>query len=140
MDEIINALQTIPVNINPNKGEIFNPNMHLMCLHCGKGYIPYNQIVLEDYAFMGFCSVRCFAKYHSRFWWLWRCIKWPFFKIRSKILIWYSETFHALPCPECGEKMFAILKNLQSCSNPDCDGFGYALRVISRKDLKFEEA
>jgi len=138
MDEIIDELQTIPVNTDPNKGEIFDPNMHLMCLQCGKEYTPYNQIVLEDYTFMGFCSVRCFAKYHSRFWLLWRSIEWPFFKIRSKVLIWYSETFHALPCPECGEKMLAMLKDLQCCENVDCNEFGYAVTVISRKDLKFK--
>lgn len=130
------------MNVDPRKGEILDPDMNLICLWCGKDYNPYNNIVIHDYAFSGFCSLRCFSRYRSIPGRAWRVIKWPFWKLHSMIVIW-NDARYALPCPRCGEMMVTMTRDLQYCDNLDCDIWGIVLEVTSYKDhqmkVLFEE-
>jgi len=128
----------IQVNINPNAGEILDPDMNLMCLHCGKNYKPYNHMVIHEFAFIGFCSVRCYYRYHSIPGHIWRAIKYPFWWVRSRFIIW-NDNRYALPCPSCKELMLTMTKDIQGCDNTDCDAFLESYNVVSRKDEKLEK-
>lgn len=115
-------VEFIKTNIDPRQGEILDPDMTLMCIHCGNEYKPYNNLVIHNYAFMGFCSTRCFERYNSLTGRLWRAIKYPFWWVRSRFMIW-NDARYAAPCPGCGEPMMTMTKELQCCMEVECDEF-----------------
>ena len=130
-------LEITQINTDPRHGNIMDPNMNLMCLWCGKDYKPYNHLVIHEYAFFGFCSVRCFNRYHSVLGKVWKAIKWPFWKIRSEIIIW-NDNRHSIPCKCCGEDMITMTSDLQYCDNINCEMWGFTVEVTSHENKEYK--